>query len=122
MLGQMKNIGESKKQRKLSKHLRKYGTQSLDRHALVFFGTPHAGPSSNLQVGLGMACAKIVRSLPFQQPSNTIEALENGTLFSDLLSETFRHQIEQYKILSCYEGIGDVHKNRPCLVHIYSHH
>lgn len=81
---------------------------TLDSHALVFFGTPHSGPSRNIQVGLGMACARIARSLPFQQTSKIIEILEGGTLFSDLLSESFRHQLEQYKILSCYEGLGDV--------------
>ncbi|KAL4964039.1 uncharacterized protein BDV14DRAFT_209586 [Aspergillus stella-maris] len=77
-------------------------------HALVFFGTPHAGPSHNLQVGLGMACARIARSLPYKQTSKIVEILEGGTLFSDLLSESFRHQLEQYKILSCYEGLGDI--------------
>lgn len=60
-----------------------------------------------MQVGLGMACAKISRSLPFQATSKIIEILEVGTLFSDLLSESFRHQLEQSKILSCYEGLGD---------------
>lgn len=61
-----------------------------------------------MQVGLGMACAKIARSLPYQATSKIIEVLEGGTLFSDLLSESFRHQLEQYKILSCYEGLGEV--------------
>ncbi|KAF7182461.1 hypothetical protein CNMCM7691_002031 [Aspergillus felis] len=43
-----------------------------------------------------------------KETSKIIEILEGGTLFSDLLSESFRHQLEQYKILSCYEGLGDV--------------
>ncbi|PGH02850.1 hypothetical protein AJ80_08800 [Polytolypa hystricis UAMH7299] len=76
-------------------------------HSLVFFGTPHAGPSTDLQVGLGMACAKIARSLSFQPPG-IISVLEQGTLFADLLSENFRHQLENYKILSCYESSGDI--------------
>ncbi|KAF7585214.1 hypothetical protein BBP40_011667 [Aspergillus hancockii] len=75
---------------------------------MVFFGTPHAGPSRNMQIGLGMACARIARSLPLNQTSKIIEILEGGTLFSDLLTESFRHQLEQYKILSCYEGLGDI--------------
>jgi hypothetical protein len=61
-----------------------------------------------MQIGLGMACARIARSLPLKQTSKIIEILEGGTLFSDLLTESFRHQLEQYKILSCYEGLGDV--------------
>lgn len=55
-----------------------------------------------------MACARIARSLPFVSSSKIIEILEGETLFSDLLSESFRHQLNQYKILSCYEGVGDV--------------
>lgn len=37
-----------------------------------------------------------------------MEVLERGSLFTDLLGEHFRHQLEQYKILSCYEGVGNV--------------
>ncbi|PKX99644.1 ankyrin repeat domain-containing protein [Aspergillus novofumigatus IBT 16806] len=55
-----------------------------------------------------MACARIARSMPLNQTSKIIEILEGGTLFSDLLTESFRHQLEQYKILSCYEGVGDI--------------
>ncbi|RJE17497.1 Ankyrin repeat protein, partial [Aspergillus sclerotialis] len=73
-------------------------------HALVFFGTPHSGPARNMQIGLGMACARIARSLPFVPSSKIIEILEGEILFSDLLSESFRHQLNQYKILSCYEA------------------
>lgn len=62
----------------------------------------------NAQVSLGMACAKIARSLSFTTHSTLIEVLEQGSLFSDILSENFRHQLETYSILSCYEGIGDV--------------
>lgn len=108
MHGQTRNTGKSLKQRKLPRRFACLDTDCLASHSLVFFGTPHSGPSTNLQVGLGMACAKVAKSLPFQQSSKTIEVLREGTLFSDLLSESFRHQIEQYKILSCYEGEGDV--------------
>lgn len=108
MHGRMQNTGKSQKQRKLPRRFGYSETDRLDSRALVFFGTPHSGPSTNLQVGLGMACAKIAKSLPFKQSSKVIEVLQEGTLFSDLLSESFRHQMEQYKILSCYEGEGDV--------------
>jgi hypothetical protein len=63
-----------------------------------------------------MACARIARSLPFVAHSALIEVLEQGTLFSDILSETFRHQLGSYNILSCYEGIGDVSIQHPNLL------
>lgn len=74
----------------------------------MFFGTPHAGPGSNPEARLGMACAKVARSLPGIQATNLLETLERGSLFSDFLREAFRHQLEAYKIVSCYEGVGDV--------------
>ena len=37
-----------------------------------------------------------------------MEALEKGSLFSDVLQEGWRHQLSLYKIVSFYEGIGDV--------------
>ncbi|KAF4626981.1 hypothetical protein G7Y89_g11176 [Cudoniella acicularis] len=55
-----------------------------------------------------MACAKVARSLPGIPSTNLLETLERGSLFSDFLREAFRHQLEAYKIVSCYEGVGDI--------------
>jgi hypothetical protein len=44
-----------------------------------------------------------------RKPSNDIiEALKAGSLFADVLKEAWRHQLNLYKIVSFYEGIGDV--------------
>ncbi|CZR59520.1 uncharacterized protein PAC_09412 [Phialocephala subalpina] len=83
------------------------GIQSSTR-GLMFFGTPHAGPGSNPEVRLGMVCAKVARSLPGIQSTKLLETLERGSLFSDFLREAFRHQLEAYQIVSCYEGVGDI--------------
>jgi hypothetical protein len=77
-------------------------------YGIIFFGTPQTGPGNNPEARLGMACVKIARSLPGIQSPNLIETLERGSLFSDFLREAFRHQLEAYKVVSCYEGIGDV--------------
>jgi hypothetical protein len=37
-----------------------------------------------------------------------MEALKNGSLYSDVLKENWRHQLEKYRIVSFYEGIGNV--------------
>ena len=37
-----------------------------------------------------------------------MEVLRSGSLFSDILQESWRHQLSSYKIISFYEGIGEV--------------
>ena len=74
---------------------------------LVFFGTPHAGGKDAL-VSIGKLSARVATSI-LQNPSKDVmEALTKGSLFSDVLQESWRHQLNLYKIVSFYEGIGDV--------------
>ncbi|KAL2050807.1 hypothetical protein ABVK25_008868 [Lepraria finkii] len=37
-----------------------------------------------------------------------MEVLRSGSLFSDILQEIWRHQLGSYKIISFYEGIGEI--------------
>ncbi|CZR62148.1 uncharacterized protein PAC_12045 [Phialocephala subalpina] len=80
---------------------------------LMFFGTPHSGPTDDLKVKFGRACVKIAQSLPWKVSNDIMEALKKGSLFSDVLSEHWRHQLEQYQIVSFYEGIGNCEKLVP---------
>ncbi|KAH9206067.1 hypothetical protein DL95DRAFT_397161 [Leptodontidium sp. 2 PMI_412] len=75
---------------------------------LVFFGTPHAGPANDFKVKFGKACVKIAQSMPWKVPNDIMEALKKRSLFSEVLSEHWRHQLEQYQIISFYEGVGNV--------------
>ena len=75
---------------------------------MVFFGTPHSGPTNDLKVKFGKACVAIAQSLPWSASNDTMEALKKGSLFSDILTEQFRHQLENYRILFFYEGFGSV--------------
>ena len=79
----------------------------LLRNGLVFFGTPHAGGDEGL-VALGSAAARIARSIHMQPSSDIIETLKKGSLFTDILAEHWRQQLESYSIVSFWEGIGDV--------------
>ena len=79
----------------------------LLRTGLVFFGTPHAGGDDRL-VALGSAAARIAKSIHLQTSSDIIETLKKGSLFTDLLEEHWRQQLESYQIVSFWEGIGDV--------------
>ncbi len=85
-----------------------YIRTKLRSFGLVFFGTPHSGPTDDLKVKFGTACVKVAQSMPWKVSNDIIEALTKGSLFSDVLYEQWRHQLEQYQIVSFYEGIGNV--------------
>jgi hypothetical protein len=74
----------------------------------VFFGTPHAGPTNDLQVKFWRACVAIAQSIPGNVSNDVMEALKKGSLFSDMLYDNWRHQLEKYHYLSFYEGKGSV--------------
>jgi len=77
----------------------------------VFFGTPHAGPTEDAKVRFAKACVSIVQSMPGNPSNDIMEALKSGSLYSDILKETWRHQLEKYQIVSFYEGIGNVSRS-----------
>ena len=74
---------------------------------LVFFGTPHAGGNNGL-VALGSVAARIAQSIHLQPSSDIVETLKKGSLFTDVLAEHWRQQLESYLIISFWESIGDV--------------
>ena len=74
---------------------------------LVFFGTPHAGGNDGL-VALGSVAARIAQSIHLQPSSDIVETLKKGSLFTDVLAEHWRQQLESYLIISFWESIGDV--------------
>lgn len=74
---------------------------------LVFFGTPHAGGKDAL-VLMGRIAARVATKVLHNPSKDVMEALGKGSLFSDTLQEGWRHQLNLYKIVTFYEGIGDV--------------
>ncbi|RFU27200.1 hypothetical protein B7463_g9151, partial [Scytalidium lignicola] len=75
---------------------------------LVFFGTPHAGATDEAKVVFGKICARVAKKVIGHPQNDIMEALEKNSLFSDILQENWRHQLERYQILSFYEGIGNI--------------
>ena len=73
----------------------------------MFFGTPHSGGDRTL-VALGSAAARVATKLHLQPPSDIVETLKEGSMFSDILQEHWRQQLLSYQIISFWEGIGDV--------------
>ncbi|MCJ1240785.1 hypothetical protein MMC14_008789 [Varicellaria rhodocarpa] len=71
-------------------------------YGIAFFGTPHQGGNF---AKLGDIAASITRGV-LRNPSNTfMEALKKDSLFSDTLVEDFRHQLEDYYVLSFFETL-----------------
>jgi hypothetical protein len=65
----------------------------------LVFATPHEGGDRKL-VSLGGVAAKIATNLGFQKRGNVIEVLKTGSMFSDIMHEHWRHQLEEYNIIS----------------------
>jgi hypothetical protein len=69
-------------------------------YGIAFFGTPHQGGNG---AKLGQIAATIA-SVCLRNPKNTfLEALKKDSLFADDLVKDFRHQLEDYHVLSFYE-------------------
>ncbi|KAA6413113.1 MAG: hypothetical protein FRX48_02857 [Lasallia pustulata] len=71
-------------------------------YGIAFFGTPHQGGDF---AKLGDIAASIIRGV-LRNPSSTfMEALKKDSLFSDTLVGDFRHQLEDYYVLSFFETL-----------------
>ena len=78
----------------------RYSTIREATFGIAFFGTPHQGGN---QATLGDIAAKIARAV-LSSPGNTfMEHLKKDSLFSENLTNDFKHQYEDYHILSFYE-------------------
>lgn len=84
---------------------------------MVFFGTPHNG-GQNYQVWLGTQSARIVRRLYGNQgPRDLMQALQSGSIYSNVLQEQWRHQLNLFKIVSFYETVDSVGTPLPHLAY-----
>ena len=57
---------------------------------------------------LGSAAAKVASTLHLQPVNDISEALKSGSLYTDLLKDYWRDRLEDYDLISFYEGIGNV--------------
>jgi hypothetical protein len=75
----------------------------------VFFATPHEGGNrDSTKVSLGFTAARIAKRLGFKENDSIVQVLTPGSLFNDFLGESFRHQLENYLIVSFWEKQGTV--------------
>lgn len=80
----------------------KYNTIRNATSGLVFFGTPHRGAKS---VELGKIAARVAKFISKGNASNDLlDCLEHNSLFTRQMSDRFRHQLEDYRVVSFIEG------------------
>ncbi|KAJ5769532.1 hypothetical protein N7520_004091 [Penicillium odoratum] len=80
----------------------KYNSIRTATSGLVFFGTPHRGAKA---VELGKIAARVARFISKGQASNDLlDCLEHNSLFTRQMSDRFRHQLEDYRVVSFIEG------------------
>jgi hypothetical protein len=74
---------------------------------LVFFATPHHGGDWML-VSLEGVAAKIATAVGFQKGDDVVETLRDGSIFSDIMQEQWRHQLLKYNIISFWGALDSV--------------
>lgn len=74
---------------------------------LAFFATPHRGGNWKL-VSLGRLATKIATTMGFQKGDDVIETLKDGSIFSDIMQEQWRHQLLEYNIVSFWGAFDEV--------------
>lgn len=77
----------------------------------MFFATPHEGGNTeSKKVKLGLAAANIAQFVGFDTNDSLVQAVTAGSLFEDILKESFRHQLEEYSLVSFWgkrDNVGD---------------
>ncbi|KAJ5730453.1 Tetratricopeptide-like helical [Penicillium malachiteum] len=80
----------------------KYNSIRVATSGLVFFGTPHRGAKA---VELGKIAARVARFVSKGHASNDLlDCLEHNSMFTRQMSDRFRHQLEDYRVISFIEG------------------
>jgi len=74
---------------------------------LAFFATPHNGGEWKL-VNLGMLASKIATTVGFQKGDNVVEVLKDGAMFVDIMKESFRHQLNEYDMVSFWGAFDNI--------------
>jgi hypothetical protein len=85
----------------------KYTPIKAATSGLAFFAIPHNGGDWKL-VSLGSLASKIATTVGFQQGDDVVDVLKNGSMFSDIMQEHWRHQLLEYDIVSFWGALDNV--------------
>ncbi|KAI0542077.1 hypothetical protein GGR58DRAFT_453892 [Xylaria digitata] len=85
----------------------KYEQVRLATKGLAFFATPHDGGNKTL-ISIGSVAAKIAIGLGFQKGDNILEALDNRSLFTDLMHEHWKQRLLDFNIVSFWGTLDEI--------------
>ncbi|KAI0376539.1 hypothetical protein F5Y04DRAFT_209589 [Hypomontagnella monticulosa] len=85
----------------------KYTPIKTATKGLVFFATPHHGADGML-LSLADTAHGIAASLGLHNGGNILKTLKSDSMFSDMMVESWRHQLEQYHIVSFWGTCDNV--------------
>jgi hypothetical protein len=71
--------------------------------------TPHSGGDWRL-VSLGSLAAKLAMQAGFKKGEGVMERLEQGSIFSEIMDEHWRHQLERYNLVSFWGARDGVNR------------
>lgn len=75
---------------------------------ISFFATPHSGGDGRLMT-LGSLAAKVADKASFKNGEDVMETLKQGSIFSEIMQEHWRHQLLRYDFISfwgAYDGVS----------------
>ncbi|KAI9696428.1 MAG: hypothetical protein M1836_005706 [Candelina mexicana] len=77
----------------------RYSLIKDNTYALVFFGTPNAGHTKSAKTAFGQAYTKVIKAYSGNSSDDLLQALDKHSIFTDNLTERWRHQIDLYKFV-----------------------
>ena len=78
----------------------RYRCLKASAQGLVFFATPHRGGEG---AGVAEAAASVCSAFTGQPRNNLLESLKSKSLITELSSDQFRHQLNDYEVISFIE-------------------
>ncbi|KAI1385773.1 uncharacterized protein F4822DRAFT_354383 [Hypoxylon trugodes] len=85
----------------------RYSSIKLATQGVVFFATPHRG-ADGLLLTLGDGLSTIASYLGFQRGENILEVLKSQSIITETMQEQWKHQLEQYHIVSFWGTFDDI--------------
>ena len=78
----------------------RYRCLKASTHGLVFFATPHRGGE---RAAVAESAANICSAFTGEPKNKLLESLQSRALITELSSDQFRHQLNDYEVLSLIE-------------------
>jgi len=89
----------------------KYSSIEDATSGISFFATPHHGGDWRL-VSLGSLTAKLAKQAGFKKGESVMDTLREGSIFSEIMHEQWRHRLLRYDLVSFWGAHDDVSRQK----------